>query len=278
MRYLLPAVRLPDDFDAAGSRIVDEVLPLASPADDAGRDALVSALSGRLTSTSDVQSLLSALDRLPAGERHRACEIEEALRTALFAEGIGQVDKSDHINIVAQLVPRGTGNDALEPIQSIVRTMERYPYNLQAKSLVQEGVDEDGLKILIERIEGAIETGIDKDPRALILLPISMRSSPLLQRLDGRIRVQFVTQETDPDTVMQFGLGFLMLEYDRSEDKSPEKHRGLLNMIAAMTGEANPEDILRKLFDSDFTLKIRRIDWGSIDDQRRSWHAVARSL
>ncbi|MBF0493969.1 MAG: hypothetical protein HQL28_02420 [Candidatus Omnitrophica bacterium] len=94
----------------------------------------------------------------------------------------------------------------------------------------------------------------------------------MAQFLGGR------SQGEDPDFVSQFGLGFQMLEYDRAQDKSPDMHRGLLDMLAAMTGDKNPADILSKLFKSDFILTIRKIDWKDVTDQRKAWEAVAKAL
>jgi hypothetical protein len=96
---------------------------------------------------------------------------------------------------------------------------------------------------------------------------------------DPRFRIQFVEQGNMPDTVTQFELGVEILEHTRSleKDAKAEPSQRLLNLIAAMVeGAVDPRTIINELFKG--ILKIRKIDWRTVDEQRKSWEAVATAL
>ena len=72
------------------------------------------------------------------------------------------------------------------------------------------------------------------------------------------------------DYVNQFILGSKMLEYLRGGARPSETSRHFVSLLDVMADGQDPQDIIRKLFEFDFTLKIRRIDWQGVSDQRKA--------
>ncbi len=245
------------------------------------RAALVEAMKQRAGTPEDILRIISEVANNP--------ELEMALRTAVLVNGLSDIPKNGHTDIVAQLVPTGARSKALSPIQKIIGKLSEYPYKLYAKSIIEEGVDEASLKKLIDRINEALT----KDPtsKAVLMLPVSFEGK-LPDGLDSRIRIQYIDYQINedelgvsPDIVSQFGLGFLMLEYDRlsSDEKNDKsKYLKLVNMLASMADinmeefNENPVAAIQAIFKG--VLKIRRINWNNVDEQRRAWEAVATAL
>jgi hypothetical protein len=117
--------------------------------------------------------------------------------------------------------------------------------------------------------------------RALLLLPAYLQNiTPAAMQeaaasRDERIKIQFLEQGDRPDLVTQFELGVELIEYTRQPEEASQR---LLDLIAAMVeSDMDPRDILKNFF-KNIVIKIRPIDWQTLDEQRKSWEAVAKSL
>ena len=169
----------------------------------------------------------------------------------------------------------------------------RHYNGVLAKSIMGEGIadtDVDGLAEVIARSRESLDrAGVPDAARALLLVPHTMRGifeaaatkAGVMKdgRLDPRMKVQFVDQGDMPDLVTQFELGLEVLEYTRNIDADPaaEPSQRLLNLVAVMVDSAaDPRAILQDLFKN--ILKIRRVDWHSLEEQRDAWKAVEQSL
>ncbi|MCX5667372.1 MAG: AAA domain-containing protein [Candidatus Omnitrophica bacterium] len=238
-----------------------------------------------------IHAILSDIRALEQPMRN---ELEMALRTAVMVDGLGTIDKTEHVNIVVQIAGAGESNGARRPIQEIRGRLEQYPYKLYAQSIIGEGINSwEELKEFIDRIIKSVRDPANKEPRALVLLPEDLhkyfdmakdyfRANGInIDAPDASIKIQKIEQGANPDLVTQFGLGFEILEYVRSmeKDEKTQPSQELLNLIAAMVDADNnidPRAIINELFKT--VLRIRRIDWQTVDDQRRAWEAVATAL
>ncbi|MCX5677834.1 MAG: hypothetical protein NTY76_01870 [Candidatus Omnitrophica bacterium] len=272
--------------------VLTDIIPLLE-AQKIDRIALVNEMKQKASAPEAIQAILMDLEKLKETgkiDEYQMGELEMALRTAMLVKGLSDIEKNGHLNIVVQIAGIGESSKARRPLQDIKNKLENYPYNLYARSILEEGVDsEDGLKALIDRIIVSLKDPANKNPRALLLLPEDLYEGCFadaenylktkeiyIDRLDAPIKIQRIKQEGSPDFITQFGLGFEILEYVR-KGEGAEPSQGLLNLIAAMVeGAADPRAVLNELFKG--ILKIRKIDWKNVTDQRKAWEAVATAL
>ncbi len=271
--------------------MLDDVASLAKPETADDRSVIVRKMTEKVKKYGARQAL-NAVDRMIEKYLGQRADLEMALRTAVMVNGIGDIGKAEHLNIVVQIAGPGESNKARSPIQDIKNKLENYPYNIYAQSILEEGVDnQDNLKEVIDRLMTSLQDPANKDPRVLLLLPEHLHpyfnfakdylkaNGINVDEPGAQVKIQKIEQGSDPDLVTQFGLGFEIIEYDRLTDeakKDENNYRGLLDLLAAMADGQDPKDILNDLFKG--ILKIRKINWQSAVEQRKSWEAVARSL
>lgn len=236
-----------------------------------------------------IRSILSAIAGLDRPVRN---ELEIALRTSVAMEGLSEVTPA-YLNVVAQVAPIGQCNGAASTNRKVEDKLARYYNGVAAKSFVGEDIqanDVEGLARLITQVRAALDKSQEpSNARALLLLPaylqaiiaVAAEKAEVIHegKIDPRIRVQFVDQGDMPDLVTQFELGIEILEHVRNveKDEKAEPSQRFLNLIAAMIdSDIDPRAILNELFKT--VLKIRRIDWRTMEEQRKAWEAVAISL
>lgn len=236
-----------------------------------------------------IRSVLSATANLDRPVRN---EIEMALRTAVALEGLSEITPV-YLNVVAQVAPIGQRNGAASANRKVESKLVRNYNGVAAKSFVGEGIQEndlEGLSNLTTQVREALDSAQEPSTaRALLLLPAYLQNIMFAAseragiihdgKIDPRIRIQFVDQGDMPDLVTQFELGIEVLEHIRNveKDEKAEPSQRLLNLIAAMVdSDIDPRAILNELFKA--ILKIRRIDWRTVDEQRKAWEAVATAL
>ena len=264
---------------------LSEILPLLE-APKIDRVALVHAVSGKVKGVEEIREIISAIETLPLKQR---AEAQMAPRTAIAVGGVGDLEPG-HLNVVAQCAGIGEGDSAISYNRKIEDILEHHYNGVLAKSIIGKDVtDVETLTKLLVRAREALDSSREPlNGRALLLLPVSLQNvfwqaaeKAAIGKngiMDYRFKVQFVDQGTMPDYVNQFILGLEILEYVRNGARPNEASQHLINLLTAMADGQNPQDILKKLFEFDFTLKIRKIDWQSVVEQRRAWEAVATAL
>jgi hypothetical protein len=269
----------------AQSSAFDGIIPLLE-APKIDRVALVRAMADRTKNAEEIQNMLSAVETLPIEQRPEA---QMAIRTAVAVIGAGDLVPG-HLNIVVQCAGLGDGNAATNYNRKIEDILSRRYNGTLTKSIIGEDVnDAETLGKLLGRAIKALDSSKDpENSRALLFLPQSLKDkfeqaakeASIMKDnvVDGRFKVQFVDQGAMPDYVNQFILGLEMLEYARNGAKPNEASQRLINLLAVMADGQDPQEILKKLFEFDFTLKIRKIDWRKIEEQRKAWEAVATAL
>jgi hypothetical protein len=276
------------------SEVLADILPLlAAPRID--RVALVQAMADKAKGINEIREVLFAIESLPLEQQR---DLEMSIRTAVALKGLGDLAPAN-LNVVVQVAPIEQANAANTFTRQIEDKLMRRFNGVSTKSIIGRGIDDndvDGLAALIAQAKKTMDA--DKNPqqaRALLLLPaltqnlanrqkivnVAMEKAGAMQNgvADPRFRIQFVEQGNMPDTVTQFELGVEILEHTRSleKDAKAEPSQRLLNLIAAMVeGAVDPRTIINELFKG--ILKIRKIDWRTVDEQRKSWEAVATAL
>jgi SAM-dependent methyltransferase len=259
------------------------------------RVVLVHVMADKVNGIDDIRMMLSAIESVPIDQQR---ELEMALRTAVALKGLGDLTPAN-LNVVVQVAPLEQANAATTYTRQIEDKLMRRFNGVSTKSIIGRGIDDndvDGLAALIAQAKKSMEA--DKNPqqaRALLLLPalpgnlasrqkivnVAMEKAGAMQNgvAEPRFRIQFIEQGNMPDTVTQFELGVEILEHTRSleKDVKAEPSQRLLNLIAAMVeGAVDPRVVINELFKG--ILKIRKIDWRTVDEQRKSWEAVATAL
>jgi hypothetical protein len=230
---------------------------------------------------SAIRSMLEAASKL---DRPVANEIIMALRTSIAVKGLGEI-RPLGLDVVVQVAPAGQRSGATSANRMIEDKLTRYYNGVMAKSVIGEGISDTDVKGLTDMIRQArVAMDRSEDPakaRALLLLPAYLQNiTPAAMQeaaasKDERIKIQFLEQGDRPDLVTQFELGVELIEYARQPEEASQR---LLDLIAAMVeSDMDPRDILKSFF-KNIVIKIRPIDWQTLDEQRKSWEAVAKSL
>jgi hypothetical protein len=227
---------------------------------------------------------VSGLDRVVQNE------MIMALRTALAVKGFSEI-RPRGLDVVVQISPVGQRNAAVTSGRIIEDKLYRNYNAVLAKSIIGEGVnDVKGLSDIIRYARTAMDKpGIDKsgeplNSKAILLLPVELKdiTDAAMEAAgasqDTRIKIQFVDQGERPDLVTQFVLGVELIEYIRDGVGPKEAAQRLLDLIAAMVADDRPPDVVLSEFFSKNAVKIRPVNWQSLDEQRKAWEAVAKSL
>jgi hypothetical protein len=253
--------------------------------DSGARLALVHEMSSKAKSVGQIRELLQSFEQLPPIER---ADQEMALRTAVMVDGLRSFDKTRHVNIVAQITKIGQSNSARGPIQKVKSRLGQPDYDLASQSIIEEFETPEQLKPFIDRVVSSVKSAESHDGRGLILLPEHLRGSLGMAKdylktqygidpddQNATVRIQEIEQGDNPDLMTQFGLGFEIIEHMRKGPNAQPSDE-LLNLVAAMVdGAPDPRAVLDNLFKG--ILRIRKINWQSLDDQRKSWEAVAQA-
>jgi hypothetical protein len=251
------------------------------------RSALVAAIAGMLSDRSKAPEIIrSILDAISGIDKDRVKnEMIMALRTAIAIKGLGEI-RPRGLDVVVQIAPFGQRSGAANANRIVEDRLVRNYNGVIAKSIIGEGVtDVAGLKAVIAQARAAMADSKDPDSaRALLLLPHYLQGihQAALKEAgadkDVRIRTQFVEQGEMPDLVTQFELGVELIEYVRDGEKPEDANQRLLDLITVMVdSKEDPRKILEMFF-KQIPIKIRPVNWQTLDEQRKAWEAVAKSL
>jgi hypothetical protein len=270
-----------------------------------GRLARVRAMTDKAKNPEEVRAMLSAIESLPVEQRRDA---EMALRVLLETRAIGCLTPG-LTNVVVQFVNinQVKQNDAVNATKDIEDYLNKPggSYRGECESIIGgmlNNTDEDSIEKAILSAVRKMNAG--NDSKAIFEVPSWMADSfskvlkgqnlfkneqrnretgaiESIESNDPRIKVQIIEQEGEPDVRTQFKFGIAVLEWVRrggESGKTDEADKALLNLIAFMIdGYLDPHTGLKDLLFKN-VMKIRKIDWRIMDQQRKSWEAVATAL
>jgi hypothetical protein len=197
------------------------------------------------------------------------------------------------LNVVIQFLPSIDLQTPGTNLGSRAGSVVEKDFNVSAKSIIglEDASDMEITEMITKALKSMESAASPKDARTIVFLPKKAEKTFLAvmqgladKRTAGLDRIKVISIDTGgeyPDVITFFALGIKLLDYDRltPEERAAQDHQDLLNLIALVaSGSEDPKDILKKIFEKDYTLMIRKINLNDIREWKRAQDAALMSL